>query len=208
MKFVLFVEGHTEKKAIAPFLKRWLDPRLRQPVGIQTVRFDGWAEMDKDMNRKACLYLQSPGSREIIAVVALLDLYGPTFYPAHLKTAQERYQWAVQEITRKVAQERFRMFFAVHEVEAWLLSKPDLFPKEVASKFPGKVQHPESVNFDAPPAKLLDGIYYQYLKRHYNKVVNGSDFFKSLNPNDVYLKCPYFASMMDELLRLAHQAGL
>ena len=41
MKFVLFVEGHTEKKSIAPFLKRWLDPKLKQSVGFQVVRFDG-----------------------------------------------------------------------------------------------------------------------------------------------------------------------
>jgi hypothetical protein len=30
MKFVLFVEGYTEKKALPEFLKRWLDPRLSQ----------------------------------------------------------------------------------------------------------------------------------------------------------------------------------
>ncbi|MDD5371629.1 MAG: DUF4276 family protein [Anaerolineaceae bacterium] len=208
MKYVLFVEGHTEKKAIAPFLKRWLDPRLPQPVGIQPVRFEGWAEMEKDMERKAQLYLQGPKSGEIIAVVALLDLYGPTFYPGHLHTVEDRYGWAVQDIARKVNQARFRMFFAVHEVEAWLFSKPELFPKEIASKFPGKVQQPETINFDTPPAKLLDAIYYQSLKRHYNKVVNGSDFFKSLDPNDTYQKCPHFAAMMDELLALARQVGL
>ncbi len=41
MKFVLFVEGHTEKAAVGPFLKRWLDPQLSSPVGIKTVRFEG-----------------------------------------------------------------------------------------------------------------------------------------------------------------------
>ncbi len=61
MKFVLFVEGYTEKKAIAAFLKRWLDPRLSQPVGIQTVRFDGWAEMVKDMPNKVRRYMEGPG---------------------------------------------------------------------------------------------------------------------------------------------------
>ena len=35
MKFVLFVEGHLEDKALAAFLKRWLDSRL-EPQG--TVR--------------------------------------------------------------------------------------------------------------------------------------------------------------------------
>ena len=35
MKFVLFVEGYTEDKALPKFLKRWLDPRLGKPVGIK-----------------------------------------------------------------------------------------------------------------------------------------------------------------------------
>ena len=42
MKFVLFVEGHTEKAALPAFLKRWLDPQLEQRVGLKPVRFEGW----------------------------------------------------------------------------------------------------------------------------------------------------------------------
>ena len=47
MKFVLFVEGYTEKKALANFFKRWLDPKLDKSVGIQVVRFEGWADLVK-----------------------------------------------------------------------------------------------------------------------------------------------------------------
>jgi hypothetical protein len=72
------------------------------------------------------------------------------------------------------------MFFAVHEVEAWLLARPELFPPAVASKILGRVQHPETVNFDTPPAKLLNALYNQALKRDYNKVVFGSNFFPAL----------------------------
>jgi len=35
MKFILFVEGRTEDKALPAFLKKWLDPRLESPVGIR-----------------------------------------------------------------------------------------------------------------------------------------------------------------------------
>jgi len=41
MKFVLFVEGPTERLSLPSFLKRWLDARLNQPVGIQPVKFEG-----------------------------------------------------------------------------------------------------------------------------------------------------------------------
>jgi hypothetical protein len=206
MKFVLFVEGHTEKKSIAPFLKRWLDPKLNQSVGIQTVQFEGWSDMVKDMPRRARLHLEGPAKDQIIAVLALLDLYGPTIYPDHLTSAEERCHWAVDDLTRKVGQDRFRMFFAVHEVEAWLLSRPDLFPKEIANKFPGRIEHPETVNFDTPPAKLLDNLYNHYLKRDYNKVVFGNNLFQNLDPNEVYRKCPHFAAMMEEMLNLAQVA--
>ena len=41
MKFILFVEGYTEKKALSDFLKRWIDPKLDQRVGLKVVRFKG-----------------------------------------------------------------------------------------------------------------------------------------------------------------------
>jgi hypothetical protein len=208
MKFVVFVEGYTENKAIAAFLKRWLDPRLKQPVGIQTVRFNGWPEMIKDLPRKAPLYLQSPQAGQIVAVIALLDLYGPTIYPDHLETATDRLQWATADLEKKVGrQDRFRMFFAVHETEAWLLSNPNLFPRQVAAHFPAQAQRPETVNFETPPAALLNNLYQQHLRRGYRKVVDGQNLFQQLDPEVVYQKCPHFQRMMDELLRLAQEAG-
>ena len=116
MKFILFVEGHTEHKAVPSFLKRWLNPRLlKKPVGIQPVRFEGWAELVKDAPTKANLYLSQPN---VIAVIALLDLYGPTFYPDNKSTVEERYQWAKRNLEDKVDRPNFFQFFAVHEVEA------------------------------------------------------------------------------------------
>ncbi len=94
MKFILFVEGYTENKALPQFLKKWLDPQLLNPVGIKTVRFEGWPELVKDAPLKAKMHLCGPDKNEIIAVISLLDLYGPTFYPSKLKESKERYDWA------------------------------------------------------------------------------------------------------------------
>ncbi len=124
MKFVLFVEGHTEQKAVPSFLKRWLDPRLGEPVGIKPVRFEGWPELVEDVERKAQFYLEGPTCGDVIAVVSLLDLYGPTIYPAHLQSAAQRDLWGKEHLEQRVNHERFRHFFAVHETEAWLLSQP------------------------------------------------------------------------------------
>ena len=52
MNFILLVEGDTEKFAIADFLKRWLDPRLEQLVGIKVVRFQGNAQLVRKIASK------------------------------------------------------------------------------------------------------------------------------------------------------------
>jgi len=206
MKFVLFVEGHTEKAVVPEFLKRYLDPRLPQQVGIQAVRFEGWAEMVKDMATRAKMYLEGPRQSEIIAVIALMDLYAPDFYPAGLRSAKKRREWATAELVRQVGQDRFRAFFAVHELEAWLLSDPKLFPAAVREALPKKVAKPETVDFDQPPAKLLERLYSSKLRRKYKKTTDGSVLFPRLDPQLVYEKCPVFQAMADELETLAKQA--
>ena len=148
MKFVLLVEGHTERVAVPKFLKRWLDPQLKRPVKIQTVRFEGWPELVKDLASRVSEILTGPANSEVIAVVGLLDLYGPDIFPPKLRSSEERRLWAVEHLQSKVRDKRFHLFFAVHEVEAWLLSQPTLFDKAVLSALPRSP--PEAVNFDPP----------------------------------------------------------
>ena len=205
MKFILFVEGYTEKIALPQFLKKWLDPKLPNPIGIRTVRFEGWPELVKDAPLKAKMHLNGPAKNDIIAVISLFDLYGPTFYPNNLKGCNERYNWGKEYIETKVNHPHFFQFFAVHEVEAWLLSEPDIFPVEVKRAFPVKITHPEAVNFDEPPAKLLERLYPLHVKRSYKKVVNGKDLFAKLDPSIAYNKCPKLQELLDKMLELAQQ---
>ena len=114
MKFILLVEGKTERDAAAAFLKRWLDPQLRQPVGIQPVPFDGYADLAGKMARKARMHLEGPKQSEIVAVIGLLDLYGPMFYPPDKTTVDERFAWGKEHFEKEVGLDKFRLFFAVH----------------------------------------------------------------------------------------------
>jgi hypothetical protein len=208
MKFVLFVEGYTEQKAVPSFLKRWLDPRLGQPVGIKPVRFEGWPELVDDVEKKARLYLEGSAGSDVIAVVSLLDLYGPTIYPPDRQSAADRDQWGREHIEKKVNHEKFRHFFAVHETEAWLLSQPEIFPDEIRRVFPKKVTTPEQVNFNEPPACLLKNLYMQVTRKPYKKVVDGGQLFGKLDPDVAYDKCPRLKALLDEMLTLAKAAGL
>jgi hypothetical protein len=205
MRFIIFIEGYTEK-VLPPFLKRWLDPKLKQPVGIKVVRFDGWPELIKDSTVKANMHLNSSQKDEIIAVIALLDLYGPTFYPEDKQTATERYIWAKNYLENKVNHPKFKQFFAVHEIEAWLLSDPNIFPSEIRKAIPSKP--PEQINSNEPPSMLLQRIYLRETKRDYKKVTNGSELFNKLDPNVAVEKCPKLKELLTEMLRLAQAAGL
>jgi len=204
MKFILFVEGYTEEKILPQFIKKWLDPKLSKPVGIKTVRFEGWPELLKDAPQKARMYLNGPDKDNIIAVLFLLDLYGPTIYPDHITHIKKRYDWAKQYIEQKVNLSKFYQFFAVHEVEAWLLSQPEIFPAKIQSAFPKKIQKPENVNFNEPPSKMLERIYSQKIHRSYKKVLNGKQLFDKLDPKIAYQKCPKLKEFLDKLFNLAN----
>jgi hypothetical protein len=190
MKFVLFIEGKTEK-VVPTFLKRWLDVRLNKPVGIKPVVFEGWPQQWADSPKKANMHLNDQTkANDVIAVISLLDLYGPTVYPPDKTSVHERFLWAKEESEKRVDHPKFRQFFAVHETEAWLLSAPDLFPQEVKKALPPKIATPEAVNFDLPPAKLLDKLYKDKLKRSYKKVTDGAELFSQLDPVVAYNRCP------------------
>jgi hypothetical protein len=208
MRFVLLVEGQTERDSAAAFLKRWLDPQLSQPVGIQSVAFDGYADLMRKMSTKARMHLQGPKRSEVVAVIGLLDLYGPTFYPLDRTTVDERFAWAKEHFEKEVNLEKFHLFFAVHEFEAWLLSQPDIFSRDITNAFPSKIEHPERVNFAEPPAKLLDRVFQQQTRRNYKKTTYGKQLFAKLDPNIAIGKCPYLKALLDEMLALAKAAGL
>lgn len=205
MKFLLFCEGYTEKEGLPAFLKRWLDTQLSKHVGISPVGFQGWKHLYEDVAKKAHLRLKE---NDVIAVISLLDLYGPTFYPQNITTADDRYDWGKSHIEGIVGHAKFHQFFAVHEVEAWLLSDPQLFPLDIRNGFPGRAASPETVNFDQPPAVLLNRLFLERTRRSYKKVTQGKSLFARLEPDIARSKCPRFCQMLDQMLLLAKQAGL
>ena len=204
MKFVIFVEGDTEKDVLPHLLKRCLEPELKKNIGIQPVNFHGWANLWREAPKKAEFYLQGAGaSTDIIAVISILDLYGPDIYPPHVIGAKEQDAWAKAKLEKEVGHKRFRHYFAVHELEAWLFSQPHSFPKEAIKDVEALSAKPEEVNFNAPPKRRLDGIYEHRLKRGYQPRVDGAKLFRTLVPTEARSKCPCFSAMIDELITLA-----
>jgi len=207
VKFVLFVEGHTEK-VLPSFLARWLNPQLTQAVGIHVVRLDGAADMIKSLPKRAERLLNAP-KQDIIAVIGLLDWYGlPLSVPTEGGTIGERIQGAGLYLERQVGHPKFKQHFAVHETEAWLLSQPGIFPAAVRAEIADRARQPEAVNGQEPPAKLLDRLYRARTHRGYKKTVDGANLFADLNPTVAYEKCPHLKQILDDMLQLARDIGL
>jgi len=203
MKIVLLMEGWTEKQ-LPEFFKRWLDPQLPQHVGIQPVRFEGNPHYLKDFAGKTTFHLQRA---DTIAVFGLLDLYGLKLeYPKH-SDRDQKIKFARELFTNKIEpadRPRFRQHFAVHETEAWFLSEPRLFQ---SITLPKQCERPEDVNFDEPPAKLLDRLFSQGREgRGYKKTTMARNLLPKLDPSVVYRKCPNFKFMMDDMLAMSRQA--
>jgi len=209
VKFVLFVEGKTEFAAVPRFLKPWLDARLSQRVRIAPVKFSGVSDYCGEIGKVARLNLSGVRGSGVIAGIGLLDLYGLDTcltFPAGTVSVQQRYDWAKHELERLVDHPNFRQHFAVHEIEAWLLSDADIFPPEVRRDLAAGFNTPEQVDFNNPPAGLLRRAYRDRLGRRYRKAVDGPDLFRLLNPDRACAKCPYVKTMLDDMLALAKNA--
>lgn len=204
MKIVVLAEGHTENAALGDFFKRWLTkthPKGAQ-VRVQMVNLKGGSAYVKDLPKKVALHL---GMKDVCGVMGLLDLYGldlPEPCPRSVKTSEMKKQWAKKHLESVADNARFRQHFAVHELEAWLISDPRLFPVEIGKSLAAKARHPEHVNSTTPPAKLLKNLYEKHAKRSYRKTTDGADLFRKLDPNFAASKCPALAALLDDMAAL------
>lgn len=205
MKFVLFVEGETERRGLRPFLGRWLEPKFAKGVGIQVVSFSGWGDYHKEIKKKVEMHVKGP-RKDVIGAIGLLDLHGLDIFPPGVTTVADRCKWGKSYFEKEVSNPLFRQHFAVHEIEAWLLAEPEKLPNKIGEAL--KVTHPEAVNHDEPPATLLKKLYKSKLKREYGKVNDGADILNRLDPAAVAERCPNLRLLLDDLMALARDAGL
>lgn len=210
MKFIIIVEGRTEKLAIQDFLRRWLDNKLVEKVGVKQRLLSG-GKVEQQLKKQASAHLDKDNEKEILGVIGLLDLYGMSKdfnLEGKIKGPDKLFKERKKTIEKQVNHDHFKMFFAVHEFEAWLLSDPGIFQHDYRSEINKYSKSPETVNFTNHPAKLLQDIYRRKAKGHYKKTTDGPDLFGRLDPHLVYDKCPYFKMMLDEMVKLALDAKL
>ena len=205
MRFVLLVEGSTERESLAEFLKQWTEESLRLPVGISIVKFKGVGDYLREIKGRIELLMSTPKQHEIIAAIGLLDLYGMPKLP-HKMSYVQKAAWGRQHLEKLVGHPKFRQYFAVHETEAWLLADDKALPRKVREVLPKRCKNPESINLNEPPSKLLDRLYRKVLNQTYRKTVDGKNLFLRCSPNIVAAKCPHFRALLVECEQLARAA--
>lgn len=201
MKLALFVEGDTETY-IGALLKRWLDPKLRQPIEIGTVNFRGVGNYLREFHDRARRELNKA---RLCGVVGLIDYYGSSLQYPH-DTVEKNYVWAKRELETRVGDPRFRQHFAVHETEAWLLSDRGIFPRDIIDHLP-KTPKPEAINLHNPPSHRLKDLYWRKEGKKYKKSLDGPNLFGKLDPELAYSRCPHLKLLLDDLLGLAAEAS-
>jgi hypothetical protein len=144
-------------------------------VGVKPVRFKGSGDYLKSFAQRARKDLDFGG---LIAVFGILDFYGTPLTLPPNATVDAKYTWAKGELEHRAEHPRFRQHFAVHETQAWLLSDLSIFPAAIRNSLESYSNRPESVNFQQPPAKLLQQVY-RANGREYKKVADGYLAFES-----------------------------
>ena len=202
MRFILIVEGDTEKRSIEGLIRKHLAEKTRKNIGVTAININGYGNFFRDLPQKVKKYLTGPDKEEIIAIAGLMDLYKTPYAREVNRSIRERILQGTQLFEDSVKQDRFRMFFAVHEYEAWLLSDVEKFDPAIKGRIASHARNPEEVNTDEPPSKYLKRIYSEYLHREYKKTVDGKVLMGRVDPQKVYEKCPNYRVMIDFFVSL------
>jgi hypothetical protein len=201
MRFILIVEGDTEKRSIESLIRNSIKIKTDQNIGVDAINVKGFGNFKKDLQKRVEKHLTGPGNQEIIAIIGLMDLYiSPYAKDVHL-SLDERISMGTRELEQLVATNMFHMFFAVHEIEAWLLSDSEKFNNRIRQKI-HQITEPEKVNNDEPPSHYLKKLYSEHLNRGYKKTVDGVNLMKKIDPEKVYQKCPNYRKMIDTMVSL------
>ncbi len=206
MKFLMIVEGETEKRGVPDLLARSLANRgLPQRIGIDAINLKGGGtDLFHKVAEKGKSYVRG-GPRfgeRTTGVFGLLDLYNPSFdkiWPKWAVSRDDRIAWAVEQVENQVSSPMFRMFFAVHEVEPWILSQPDILPfkEKLSGQELKRIAQPETVNFTNPPAGWLKERRRRNLGKEYKKTTDGPRLMQKLDPTVIQDKCPQFGKIVD-----------
>jgi len=119
VKFVLFVEGHTESWRFLHSSSGGSIRNSARRVGI-TPSVSRAGRTTVEIAKKVRLHLSGPTGKDVIEQSASSTSTDPLSIHLTSRARADRVKWAKKHFEDQVGNERFAQHFAVHEIEAWL----------------------------------------------------------------------------------------
>src|SRR5437879_2475899 len=96
MNLIVLAESKSEARTLNDFLNRWIARHSKTNVRVKVFQFSGSGNLLRNLKSRADDYFRAPNGDQIIAVIALVDLYGLEGIPADRNSVQERVDWVRQ----------------------------------------------------------------------------------------------------------------
>lgn len=155
------------------------------------------------------------GDKSYDLVTTMIDFYGlPTDFPnysdkeATTGTVYQRVEYLEKKFKEKINRQKFLPYFAIHEFEALLFTKPDIIVQQIRGddiktkanleKIRNSYQNPEEINLDKPPSKrILNAI------KEYKKVAHGFEISVEIGIEAMRQECPHFDTWLKKIEALS-----
>ncbi len=172
-RFVFIVEGKTEKESLRAFLANCLSWRGVAGVGIKILGKDSASKVFHEGPKLAGELLNAKDGESILAVYTLLDIFNAGIFPETGMSIEDRVAWGRDSMQQRFLHPRYRHYFAVHELEAWLLADTANLPAKMRADLRQHQAHPEQVNDKTSPSNLISASHLRQFNRKYSKPVHG-----------------------------------
>ncbi len=195
-KIIVLCEGDTEELAVRHFVARQWEEDGLATVGLH----HRWLHPRK-IGPSACNYLDDP---DVLAVFTLVDLYGMNLVSHQpndeLDTKVHRVQnWFYTQVQQHPRARDFYTHVSVHEVEAWILAEGEALSQRLRDPRIRPDPHAERRNFQRPPKKLINELFWRNKKTRYEEIIDGRPLFTNMSFKTVYDCCPYFRKFYGDL---------
>jgi uncharacterized protein DUF4276 len=221
MQFVhVLVEGQTEAEFV-DVLNEYLEPKriyltstlakTKRAIGSNPAMGGGIVSYGKvEFDVQQLLHDTS-----VSLVTTMIDFYGlPTDFPGYSDqeattgTCYQRAEYLEKQFGEKISHQKFLPYFAIHEFEALLFTKPDAIVKQIRGddvKIKAKLEQirktyksPEEINLDNPPATQIKDVL-----KEYKKVAHGYLIAIEIGIEAMRQECPHFDSWLKKLEALS-----
>jgi hypothetical protein len=216
MKVLVYVEGPSDKQALAGLLEPLIRRKRRQGVYIQFINRGSKGNVVSDtLIEKALRFLQSePEGRFVI----LPDLYPPNQGVVPHETVDElvngvhdRFHETAEDWTVDSTEivDRFHVFCLKYELEALILAAEEALRDHLDTDiFSSTWIHPvEDQNHDKPPEEVVREIFHEN-NEEYTKTVDAPEILEAAEHTKIAERCPQqFQPFVDLLTSLGEERG-